>query len=116
MHEEYIATYTLARNIVGIKESVCDPLSLFFTSYKNTKGVTLLVTSAQRTILFLIADTGAGHRSAANAITNAIKLISQNEQEEWQAHQRIGQADASQFQQQAGDATFVQFPPPTYRI
>lgn len=36
----------------------------------------------QRTILFLIADTGAGHRSAANAINNAIKLISQQEQEE----------------------------------
>ncbi|GCF10271.1 MGDG synthase family glycosyltransferase [Dictyobacter arantiisoli] len=39
----------------------------------------------QRTILFLIADTGAGHRSAANAISNAIRLISQQEQEEWEA-------------------------------
>ena len=33
----------------------------------------------QRTILFLIADTGAGHRSAANAIWNAITLIAQTE-------------------------------------
>ncbi len=33
-----------------------------------------------RTILFLIADTGAGHRSAANAIRNAISLIVQREQ------------------------------------
>lgn len=39
----------------------------------------------QRTILFLIADTGAGHRSAANAISNAIKIIEQKEQEEWAA-------------------------------
>lgn len=35
-----------------------------------------------RTILFLIADTGAGHRSAANAIGNAISLIEQREQEQ----------------------------------
>ena len=34
----------------------------------------------ERTILFLIADTGAGHRSAANAISNAIRIISQQEQ------------------------------------
>jgi 1,2-diacylglycerol 3-beta-galactosyltransferase len=37
----------------------------------------------QRTILFLIADTGAGHRSAANAIRNAITFITQKKQEEW---------------------------------
>ena len=37
----------------------------------------------QRTILFLIADTGAGHRSAANAIRNAITIIAQKRQEEW---------------------------------
>jgi 1,2-diacylglycerol 3-beta-galactosyltransferase len=43
---------------------------------------------SQRTILFLIADTGAGHRSAANAIRNAIMLISQKEQEEWYARQQ----------------------------
>lgn len=42
----------------------------------------------QRTILFLIADTGAGHRSAANAIRNAITLIAQKEQEDWLAQQR----------------------------
>ena len=78
--------------------------------------MTLLITAPQRTILFLIADTGAGHRSAANAITNALRLIAQKEQEEWQAGLSIAQADAAQFQQQAGDATLVQFPPPTYRI
>ncbi len=54
----------------------------------------------QRTILFLIADTGAGHRSAANAISNAIRLISQREQEEWKERQ--------------GDENAIQ--PATYRI
>lgn len=34
-----------------------------------------------RTILFLIADTGAGHRSAANAIRSAITIIAQRDQE-----------------------------------
>ncbi|MGH2495475.1 MAG: MGDG synthase family glycosyltransferase [Ktedonobacteraceae bacterium] len=34
-----------------------------------------------RTILFLIADTGAGHRSAANAIRTAITLLAQAERE-----------------------------------
>ncbi|HLI09259.1 MAG TPA: glycosyltransferase [Ktedonobacteraceae bacterium] len=38
----------------------------------------------QRTILFLIADTGAGHRSAANAIRNAILLLREQELAEWQ--------------------------------
>lgn len=36
----------------------------------------------QRTILFLIADTGAGHRSAANAIWNALTFLAQKRQEE----------------------------------
>jgi 1,2-diacylglycerol 3-beta-galactosyltransferase len=44
----------------------------------------------RRTILFLIADTGAGHRSAANALHNAITLIAQKEQEEWLAKQQTG--------------------------
>ena len=42
----------------------------------------------QRTLLFLIADTGAGHRTAANAIRNAINLIVQKEQEAWLAQQQ----------------------------
>lgn len=42
----------------------------------------------QRTLLFLIADTGAGHRSAANAIRNAITFVAQKEQEEWLARQQ----------------------------
>ncbi len=44
---------------------------------------------SQRTILFLIADTGAGHRSAANAIRNALSLLAQKEQEEWLAQQQM---------------------------
>src|SRR5437899_2999777 len=49
----YVSRYAPAQFLVGRKE---DPL----------------VDAIQRTILFLIADTGAGHRSAANAIKNAI--------------------------------------------
>lgn len=60
----------------------------------------------QRTLLFLIADTGAGHRSAANAIRNAITLISQQEQEEWHQNQ----------QQLTGAAGVTQLAPSTYRI
>ena len=59
---------------------------------------------SQRTILFLIADTGAGHRSAANAIRNAIMLLSQKEQEEWHARQ-----------QNSAENIDVP-PPPTYHI
>ncbi len=69
-----------------------------------------LANASQRTILFLIADTGAGHRSAANAMRNAIMLISQKQQEEWRARQ--------QEQEGAGterEAT-TEPPPPTYRI
>ncbi|HTK06605.1 MAG TPA: glycosyltransferase [Ktedonobacteraceae bacterium] len=47
------------------------------------------LSTKQRTILFLIADTGAGHRSAANAISGAIKLIAQKEQDEWHARHPI---------------------------
>ncbi|MGH2501632.1 MAG: MGDG synthase family glycosyltransferase, partial [Ktedonobacterales bacterium] len=32
-------------------------------------------TSRPRTVLFLISDTGAGHRSAANAIHAAMRLV-----------------------------------------
>ncbi|HEU0002330.1 MAG TPA: glycosyltransferase [Ktedonobacteraceae bacterium] len=42
-----------------------------------------------RTILFLIADTGAGHRSAANAIRNAITMLAQSEQESGASSQNI---------------------------
>lgn len=42
----------------------------------------------QRTILFLIADTGAGHRSAANAIRYALTLIAQKEQDDWLEQQQ----------------------------
>ncbi len=59
---------------------------------------------SQRTILFLIADTGAGHRSAANAIRNAITLISQREHDECQARLAAGQ-EVSKLQE-----------PDTYRI
>src|SRR5881227_193903 len=57
-------------------------------------------------MLFLIADTGAGHRSAANAIRNAINLISEKEQAEWLARQ----------QNKTEEAAIVSSAPPTYRI
>lgn len=60
----------------------------------------------ERTILFLIADTGAGHRSAANAIRNALLLISRQEQEEWRARQ----------QNSSDDEVASIEAPPTYRI
>jgi 1,2-diacylglycerol 3-beta-galactosyltransferase len=65
------------------------------------QGVSKLSNSTQRTILFLIADTGAGHRSAANAISNALRIISQREQEAWRT---------------THGATGCEPPPPTYRI
>jgi len=63
----------------------------------------------ERTILFLIADTGAGHRSAANAIRNAINLLSQKEQAEWQAGQQ--QSNGTE-----GSTATSELQPPTYRI
>ncbi len=45
---------------------------------------------SQRTILFLIADTGAGHRSAANALRNAINIIAEEEREKWLEGQQGG--------------------------
>ncbi len=65
-------------------------------------GVSQLLNATQRTILFLIADTGAGHRSAANAISNAIKMISEQEQETWHTHHHTDATSAA--------------PPPAYRI
>jgi 1,2-diacylglycerol 3-beta-galactosyltransferase len=76
------------------------------------------VNAKQRTILFLIADTGAGHRSAANAITNAIRIISQKEQEEWltrtAAQQREGSGSTGNTTGTAVQEAVA--PPPTYRI
>ena len=60
----------------------------------------------ERTLLFLIADTGAGHRSAANAIRNALLLISRQEQEEWRTRQQNGSDEGTSFLQAR----------PTYRI
>ena len=60
----------------------------------------------ERTLLFLIADTGAGHRSAANAIRNALLLISSQEQEEWRTRQQNGSDEGTSFLQAR----------PTYRI
>lgn len=57
---------------------------------------------SQRTLLFLIADTGAGHRSAANALRNAITIIAEQEQQQWLAKQQEGINDLPA--------------PPTYRI
>ncbi|GAC1616030.1 MAG: glycosyltransferase [Ktedonobacteraceae bacterium] len=76
----------------------------------------LPVNAMQRTILFLIADTGAGHRSAANAINNAITLISKQQQQEWQA--RLDAQPPTQDMsgaQKTMQATVV-MSPPTYRV
>lgn len=70
----------------------------------------------QRTILFLIADTGAGHRSAANAISNAINLISQKEQQEWQNRFNDEQFRAGSHAAQQVVETTADLPPPTYHI
>src|SRR5258708_4578406 len=59
---------------------------------------------SQRTILFLIADTGAGHRSAANALRNAINILSEEERKRW----LVGQ------QEDAGIGIAPE--PPGYRI
>src|SRR5712692_5157648 len=79
------------------------------------QGVNSLLNATQRTILFLIADTGAGHRSAANAISNALKIIAQRELEEWQAAHTANEiAQAGEAIQPAGVA--ISESPPTYRI
>jgi len=65
-----------------------------------------------RTILFLIADTGAGHRSAANAIRNAIKLIAQRDLEARLACQQEGN---EQTVPETPDASTVSSLP-TYRV
>jgi 1,2-diacylglycerol 3-beta-galactosyltransferase len=59
---------------------------------------------SQRTLLFLIADTGAGHRSAANALRNAITILAEADHKAWLEGQRNGTStpDAPE--------------PPTYRI
>lgn len=67
-----------------------------------------MVEAKQRTILFLIADTGAGHRSAANAIRNAITLLSQQEQAQWHARDTRGGEE--------GTVVAPMEPPPSYRI
>jgi 1,2-diacylglycerol 3-beta-galactosyltransferase len=59
----------------------------------------------ERTILFLIADTGAGHRSAANAVRNAISIVAQREQERWLA-----------LQQESKGQQLSALPPPRYRV
>lgn len=70
----------------------------------------------QRTILFLIADTGAGHRSAANAISNAIRLISQQEQEAWLAHHQKDASVAAASDRGDSLSAKNELPPSTYRI
>jgi 1,2-diacylglycerol 3-beta-galactosyltransferase len=79
--------------------------------------VSQLSDPTQRTILFLIADTGAGHRSAANAISNAMRLISQQEQEAWLARrQKDVSADAAALDRDEALAAKNELPPSTYRI
>src|SRR5690348_10401489 len=49
-----------------------------YASCAASRGGTM--TGRRRTILFLIADTGAGHRSAANAIIRAMAELQQQRQ------------------------------------
>jgi 1,2-diacylglycerol 3-beta-galactosyltransferase len=101
--------------MAGMKEQYCSFVPLCYvcvnaiTHTKTTIQVSGLAKALQRTILFLIADTGAGHRSAANAIRNAITLISQKEQEEWHARQQ----ECTEKDEQCPTAVAA---PPTYRI
>src|SRR5579859_929871 len=82
------------------------------------RGVSHLENATQRTILFLIADTGAGHRSAANAISNAMKIISQREQEAWRASLMVKPAGVEQGSvlMASPEASAIAAPPPTYRL
>ena len=66
----------------------------------------------ERTLLFLIADTGAGHRSAANAIRNALLLISRQEQEEWHARQQDVSDPGTDTQEQSTVDVSTTMPPP----
>ncbi|MBV9706911.1 MAG: galactosyldiacylglycerol synthase, partial [Chloroflexi bacterium] len=78
----------------------------------------------ERTILFLIADTGAGHRSAANAISNAIRIISQQEQCLSRLHTAqcvaLSTAEpseqAEQLLHEVEGADLSHLPPPMYHI
>ncbi len=63
-----------------------------------------MLKGSQRTILFLIADTGAGHRSAANALRNAINILAEEEHRTWLERQQNGVEGAYMPE------------PPTYRI
>jgi UDP-N-acetylglucosamine:LPS N-acetylglucosamine transferase len=72
---------------------------LHFCSYIKGKYP---LNGPQRTILFLIADTGAGHRSAANAIRNAVSLIAQKENEEWLARQQTATEEQKSTQAAPG--------------
>src|SRR5450759_1683970 len=62
---------------VSRSSTLCPRFLIFSIHYKGNG----LLNGPIRTILFLIADTGAGHRSAANAIRNAITILAQQEQE-----------------------------------
>jgi len=75
------------------------------------------VNATQRTILFLIADTGAGHRSAANAINAAITLLAKQQQQEWQVRleaQSTAESMGTGAQNTSATSTLMQ--PPTYRV
>lgn len=78
------------------------------------EGGALLVSTLQRTILFLLADTGAGHRSAANAIGSAITLLSQEEHAHWsESIRRETQPSADGYEH----GCLIDTPsPPNYRI
>ncbi len=64
----------------------------------------------------MIADTGAGHRSAANAISNAIKIIAQKQQEAWLQQVAASSPDTTVQTANAADAELQQHGPTNYRI
>src|SRR4051812_4282208 len=87
---------------MGIKDV---PIGFLYPCFfiKSREGGDLLKGS-QRTILFLIADTGAGHRSAANALRNAINILAEEEHRTWLVGQQKGLVGENAPE------------PPTYRI
>src|ERR1700682_5330563 len=72
--------------VVSRSFTLCPHFLIFSIRYKGNGPLNGPI----RTILFLIADTGAGHRSAANAIRNAITILAQQEQEAQLARQQEG--------------------------
>lgn len=112
MRRDVGATLVIAAPSCGRNGTLRSPWFIILNTIAHE--VSCLEKTSQRTILFLIADTGAGHRSAANAIRIAITLISQKEQEEWHARQQQSTESGAHAGEQL--KTELSPVPPTYRI